>query len=260
MKTDDPFRVDVVEYYRTRPVITEPDGQHKYALSGEGVTAVYQCGISFAPAKESERWNMCAGKSAGCEMACLITAGQNQWPSSKRARVLRTRLLMEQPEAFLRYLERDLARARKRAAKLGLRFAFRFNTLSDADAMRIAGHLVGEGDIWLDYTKIAGKYRAWLKSRVGERVNGYDKYHLTFSRSEKNMTECLEFLKLGGTCTVVMSQDRKDQFIKGGWPFHGFPCVDGDLSDRRWEDPPGHWVVLVAKGKAKRDTTGFVVR
>jgi hypothetical protein len=36
-------------------------------------------------------------------------------------------------------------------------------------------------------------------------------------------------------------------------------CVDGDDSDLRHEDPPGVVVALYAKGRARRDTSGFVV-
>lgn len=40
----------------------------------------------------------------------------------------------------------------------------------------------------------------------------------------------------------------------------GFPVVSGDDDDARFLDPPGHWVVLAAKGPALFDQTGFVVR
>ncbi len=42
--------------------------------------------------------------------------------------------------------------------------------------------------------------------------------------------------------------------------WQGLPIVDGDSDDLRILDPKGgHIVSLYAKGKAKRDTTGFVV-
>ena len=37
-------------------------------------------------------------------------------------------------------------------------------------------------------------------------------------------------------------------------------CVDGDDSDIRHLDPQGVIVALYAKGNARKDTTGFVVR
>jgi hypothetical protein len=41
--------------------------------------------------------------------------------------------------------------------------------------------------------------------------------------------------------------------------FMGMPVVDGDDTDIRHLDPQGVVVALYAKGKAKKDTTGFVV-
>jgi len=37
------------------------------------------------------------------------------------------------------------------------------------------------------------------------------------------------------------------------------PVIDGTLTDLRFLDPKGVIVGLQAKGKAKKDTTGFVV-
>lgn len=249
---EDVFKVNVVEHFRTRELITRPDAQRKYEKSGKGKGAVYQAGLSLAPARESHNWNLCAGSSPGCRTACLITAGSNVYGTSRRARILRTRLLMEHPEKFKEYLERDLRKARHYADMVArMPFAFRFNTLSDVDVERLVGHLILRGDYWLDYTKVAGKYRAWLSLP-------HPWYHLTFSRSETNEAQCLEFLKLGGTCTLVVRDEAtKKHFLKAG--YMGYPCADGDKSDRRWQDPPAHWILLVAKGKAKRDKTGFVV-
>jgi hypothetical protein len=42
--------------------------------------------------------------------------------------------------------------------------------------------------------------------------------------------------------------------------FMGMRCADGDDSDIRHLDPQGVVVALYAKGRAKTDTSGFVVR
>ena len=45
---------------------------------------------------------------------------------------------------------------------------------------------------------------------------------------------------------------------RGSW--RGYPTVNGELSDQRFLDPKGGYVVLLTpKGKAKRDTSGFTV-
>jgi hypothetical protein len=40
----------------------------------------------------------------------------------------------------------------------------------------------------------------------------------------------------------------------------GKPVIDGDVSDLRFLDPKGVIVGLKAKGKAKKDSSGFVVK
>ena len=40
----------------------------------------------------------------------------------------------------------------------------------------------------------------------------------------------------------------------------GMPVISGDEDDLRFLDPPRYIVGLRAKGRAKKDTTGFVVQ
>ena len=42
--------------------------------------------------------------------------------------------------------------------------------------------------------------------------------------------------------------------------WHGFTVIDGDDDDLRYLDMGGVVIGLKAKGKAKKDTSGFVVR
>jgi hypothetical protein len=41
--------------------------------------------------------------------------------------------------------------------------------------------------------------------------------------------------------------------------FRGLDCINGDEDDLRFLDPQGVVVWLSAKGKAKKDTSGFVI-
>jgi hypothetical protein len=78
-------------------------------------------------------------------------------------------------------------------------------------------------------------------------------YSLTFSRSETNETQCLEVLKRGGNVAVVF----RSKTLPTHW--NGFKVINGDENDLRFLDPKGVVVGLTAKGKAKSDTSGFVV-
>jgi hypothetical protein len=77
-------------------------------------------------------------------------------------------------------------------------------------------------------------------------------YHLTFSRSESNDVLVQSVMKSGGNVAVVF---RKT--LPATW--NGAPVVNGDETDLRFLDGAGVVVGLVAKGKAKGETSGFVV-
>jgi hypothetical protein len=78
-------------------------------------------------------------------------------------------------------------------------------------------------------------------------------YSLTFSRSETNESQCLDVLARGGNVAVVF----RSKTLPTHW--NGFPVINGDENDLRFLDPKGVVVGLTAKGKAKSDTSGFVV-
>ena len=81
---------------------------------------------------------------------------------------------------------------------------------------------------------------------------------MTFSKNEANEAECVEALKLGVNVAVVFDT-KKGQSLPENW--NGYPVYDGDDTDVRFLDPKDGYVIgLRAKGKARKDTTGFVVK
>ena len=95
-----------------------------------------------------------------------------------------------------------------------------------------------------DYTKI-----------LGRKVNDIANYHLTFSAADGNDDDVHKAIAQGYNVATVFG-------IKKSLPmpdtYEGRPVFDGDDSDLRFLDPKGVVVGLYAKGKAKKDTSGFV--
>jgi hypothetical protein len=103
--------------------------------------------------------------------------------------------------------------------------------------------------IYYDYTKLANR-------KVPAN------YDLTFSYS--GASEYLPFVQkavANGERIAVVFRDRSivDAMLANGETFLGLPVVDGDNSDIRHLDPKGAVVALYAKGKARKDQSGFVV-
>lgn len=202
--------------------------------------------LHLAPANLSG-FNVCAGSSPGCVSACLHTAGNPVYMVNKaKARINKTRLYFEQREAFLCLLFEDIFWLSLRANKAGLDCGIRLNATSDIpwERVKFKGESVIEycnrlGVTPYDYTKI--------KKRAID-----PQYNLTFSRTESNDLDCVEVLKAGGNVAVVFAKG-----LPASW--QGFPVINGDESDWRPGDERGVVVGLKAKGKARNDTSGFVV-
>ncbi len=100
-----------------------------------------------------------------------------------------------------------------------------------------------------DYTKIP---RPWQRQRAN--------YSLTFSLSESNEAEAREALSHGVNVAVVFAV-KKGHALPAS--YMGHEVIDGDLTDLRFTDgraTDGRAVIVGvrAKGKAKRDVSGFV--
>jgi hypothetical protein len=74
---------------------------------------------------------------------------------------------------------------------------------------------------------------------------------LTFSKADGNDMDVRIAISNGMNVAVVFKQ-VPDTYL-------GRPVINGDETDLRFLDPKGVIVGLKAKGKAKKDTTGFVV-
>lgn len=200
--------------------------------------------VYLAPANLSGR-NVCPNASPGCIAACLNTAGRGRMSSVQVSRVNKTNYFYDNRSAFLSQLRKELTAFIKKCAKAGKRAAVRLNGTSDLPWE----HYIPMADFdcqFYDYTK---SHRRMVEFCAGVLPHNY---HLTFSRSEVNDEKCIDVLNRGGNVAVVF--DKKQ--LPEKW--QGFPVYNADETDLRFLDKPGVQG-LYAKGKAKKDSSGFVV-
>jgi hypothetical protein len=187
--------------------------------------------------------NLCPKASPGCIKACLNTAGRGRFASVQNGRMRKTKLYLQDRDAFVSELKREITNAEKWAKKKGVKLAIRLNGTSDIAWERISDIIQSFPNVqFYDYTKILNRFRWPLPAN----------YDLTFSLSETNKTEATEVLKLGGRVAAVFES------IPDKW--EGYKVINGDNYDARYIDPKGVIVGLKAKGKAKNDQSGFVQR
>ena len=247
----------------TTKLLADADANPKLAKNGK--EGVYAKPLHLAPASLSG-WNVCAAASAGCIAACLHTAGNPAYMDTKqKSRIAKTGAYFKQRKAFMAALAFEIVATVKQAEKLGMQAAVRLNATSDIVFESVALEINGVKYANLfaafphvefyDYT--AYEKRAMKFARGEMPAN----YHLTFSKKEDNDSACKRVLAAGGNVAIVFeSKDIETQ--ESIARAHGFnaPLVNADLHDFRPLDGKGVIAALYAKGDAKTDESGFVLR
>ena len=208
--------------------------------------------LHFAPADLSGK-EVCPKRTAGCTAACLNTAGRGGMFKKgentniiQQARIRKTKYFFEDRRAFLNELTVEIVKTVAKAEKLGLIPVFRLNGTSDL--------------AWEKYEVAAGKnifqmfpnVQFYDYTKVNNRkVSHIDNYHLTFSKADGNDMDVRIALSNGMNVAAVFHEVPET--------YLGRKVINGDDTDLRFLDEKGVIVGLKAKGRAKKDTTGFVI-
>jgi hypothetical protein len=203
--------------------------------------------LHLAPANLSGK-ETCPKRTAGCTAACLNTAGRGGMFKKgentnviQQARIRKTKLFFENRDEFMAQLEADIRLGIKQAEKKGMIPCFRLNGTSDL-AWEKYGIIEKFPNVqFYDYTKVNNR-----------KVSHLENYHLTFSKADGNDMDARVAASNGMNVTVVFRKELPETYL-------GKLVVNGDDTDLRFLDPKGVVVGLKAKGKAKKDTSGFVV-
>ena len=194
--------------------------------------------------------NVCPKATPGCIAACLNTAGRGGMFTPEQgtntiqeARKRKTRAFFADREQFMKDLYQDIVKAKKFAERQGLTPVFRLNGTSDLSWEK---YTVGTTDMnifelfpttqFYDYTKVLGR-------KVAHIAN----YHLTFSQADGNDADVAKALDLGLNVATVY-----DAIPEG--------MYSADETDLRFLDPKVGRIGLKAKGRARKDYSGFVIR
>jgi hypothetical protein len=198
--------------------------------------------LHLAPADLSGK-EVCPKRTAGCTAACLNTAGRGgmfrkgeNTNMIQKARIRKTQYFFADRAGFMADLERDIRKGIRFAERQGLKPVFRLNGTSDLSWEKYGIIEKFPGVQFYDYTKVLGR-------KVGHLAN----YHLTFSAADGNDSDVAKAIAAGMNVTVVYDQIPEGVF-------------SADETDLRFLDPKVGIIGLKAKGRAKRDTSGFVRR
>jgi hypothetical protein len=205
--------------------------------------------LHLAPADVSGK-EVCPKRTPGCTAACLNTAGRGGMFRKgettnviQQARIRKTVLFFFDRDQFMKDLYQDIVKAKKFAEKQGLIPVFRLNGTSDLSWEKYEVGTTGMNLFQLfpttqfyDYTKV-----------LGRKVAQYPNYHLTFSRADGNDADCQQAIAEGMNVAAVFDEIPAGMF-------------SADETDLRFLDPKVGVIGLKAKGRAKKDYSGFVIR
>ena len=218
--------------------------------------------MHLAPANQSGN-NTCPSASPGCESACLNTSGHGATKTVQTARCNRTDFFFGDRENFMKTLHNEILSKIATAQKNGFTPVFRLNGTSD---IRWEDITYGPYNMTvMDYFPNVQFYDYTKIPRRGAKPD--PNYWLTFSKSETNDAYVADAMDEGQNVAVVFGftpdevKEGKDVLPKT-WTGPGgktWPVMNGDKDDLRFLDPPNHIVGLPMRGRARRDTSGFVV-
>ena len=230
-------------------------GTNAKTVKGDG--SEYLTGIVYmTPWKvmvDGKSFNSCSmAEQAGCVEGCLNTAGRGAMNCVQAARQRKAEWFYRDRDGFMRQLMQDIAKFQTYCNKRGIQPVIRLNGTTDIRWELINFEGLTIFDIFrnvqfYDYTKIANRNTSHIPN-----------YHLTWSYSNASPKYAAMMQTALDRGMNVATVFRKAFDYANTWM--GLPVINGDADDLRILDPKGgHIVALYAKGKAKKDTSGFVV-
>ena len=230
-------------------------GTNAKTIKGDGdeyLTAI----LYMTPYKvmiDGKSFNSCSmAEQASCIDGCLYTAGRGAFNNVQTARQRKAEWFYRDRDSFMHQLVIDIAKFANYCRKRDIQPCVRLNGTTDIrwELIRIGDYNKNIFEVFpnvqfYDYTKIPNR-----------KVSHLDNYHLTWSYSAANTKyEQLfdQVIQNGMSVAVVF---RKPINLK---TWRGYKVVDGDKDDLRFLDPKQSIVALYAKGRAKKDKSGFVV-
>lgn len=231
-------------------------GFNTNAKTVKGEKIGYFTGILYLAPSDISGYQVCPmAKLAACESACLYTAGRGAFNSIQQARIAKTKSFFEDRPNFMLNLVKDIESGKRKAAKLGQELLIRLNGTSDIKWENVS-FTDFDGTVYPNLMSRFPDVQFYDYTKIANRRDLPKNYDLTFSYS--NVVTFQKFNDIAISQNMRLAAVfRFEKDIPA--EFKGMPVIGGDNSDVRHIEPLGHVVALYAKGKAIKDTTGFVI-
>lgn len=241
-------------------------------MKGQGLgylTAI----LHLAPSRMSG-YNVCPMATKGCMSACLNTAGRGGMFAGQKtadltgaqmvdrikdgslvnmiqaARIRKTTAFFNDRVNFMAEIVKDIKSVIRAAERNDMTPVIRLNGTSD---LRWEIYPVTiDGKEYENIMAVFPKIQFYDYTAIPNRRNLPSNYQLTFSRKESNDKYVDIALSNGMNVAAVFHPKLPPEW-------KGKLVINGDETDLRFLDPRNIIVGLKAKGKAKKDVSGFVI-
>jgi hypothetical protein len=231
-------------------------GFNTNAKTVKGEKLGFYTGILYLAPSDISGYQVCPmAKLAQCEKACLYTAGRGAFNSIQAARIAKTKYYFENKPNFMLNLVKDIEAGKRKAATLGQTLLIRLNGTSDINWENVE-FTDFDGTVYPNLMARFPDVQFYDYTKIANRNDLPKNYDLTFSYSNVVTFQKYNDIAIGNNMRLAavfrFAKDIPETF-------KGMPVIGGDNSDVRHVEPLGHIVALYAKGKAIKDTSGFVI-
>jgi len=216
----------------------------------------YLTGILYlSPADSVTKETLCAyAKIAGCIDGCLYTAGRGIMKPVHMARVRKTIFYLFYRNEFMIVMAKDIRRLQRKAIREFKTLVVRTNGTSDVQYEH-ESFIDSDGASYANIFEVFPTIQFYDYTKIPTRKVP-ENYHLTFSYSDRP-----EYAKVVAKSEAKNPTRNIAAVFNGELPttYRSRAVINGDKTDLRFLDQENVIVGLTAKGKAKHDTSGFVV-
>jgi hypothetical protein len=213
-------------------------------------------------------YNVCPLATKDCIKGCLNTSGRasleilsgsSNESNIIKARIKKTKLFYENRTFFFDWLIAEITASKASSEAKGNEFAVRLNGTSDINwnAYKIKGKTIFQifpTVQFYDYTKVVNRFN-----------NIPDNYHLTFSYTGYNWSDCEKVLNMGYNVAAVFNIYKTynmlaENIVPLPTSYKGYNIIDGDITDYRPFDEKSTIVALRFKKIADKETASKVIK
>ncbi len=230
-------------------------GFNTNAKTIKGEKIGFYTGILYLAPSDLSGYQVCPmAKLAKCDIACLNTSGRGAFNSIQLSRINKTKYFFENRNDFMINICKDIEKGIKKAKLLNQELLIRLNGTSDIKWENVA--FIYNGNHYNNIMECFPNVQFYDYTKINNRNNLPNNYDLTFSYSN-----AITFHKYNGIAfknkqrVAVVFRNERDIPLT----FKGLNVIGGDNSDVRHIEPKNTIVALYAKGKGKKDNSGFIV-